>query len=68
MSFRKKAEVIDITTADVLEQLKEETAPGKISSMRKFGMTVENRLGVLMPDIRQIAREVGDDHQLALAL
>jgi hypothetical protein len=36
--------------------------------MRKFGMTVENRLGVLMPDIRQIAREVGDDHQLALAL
>ena len=68
MPFRKKAEVIDITTAGVLEQLKQKAAPGKISSMRKFGMTVENRLGVSMPDIPQIAREVGDDHQLALAL
>jgi 3-methyladenine DNA glycosylase AlkD len=36
--------------------------------MAKFGMAVEKRLGVSMPDIRRIAREAGKDHRLALRL
>jgi 3-methyladenine DNA glycosylase AlkD len=36
--------------------------------MAKFGMAIENRLGLSMPDIRRIARAVGRDHTLALAL
>lgn len=68
MPVGKKGEVVASSTAYVLGELKQKAAPGTIAGMRKFGMTVENRLGVSMPDIRQIARAVGDDHTLALAL
>jgi 3-methyladenine DNA glycosylase AlkD len=36
--------------------------------MAKYGMTVEQRLGVSVPDIRKLAKEIGRDHKLALAL
>jgi len=36
--------------------------------MAKYGMAVEQRLGVSVPDMRKIAKEVGRDHNLALKL
>ena len=36
--------------------------------MAKFGMAVEKRLGVSVPNIRLVAKEIGRDHVLALAL
>ena len=36
--------------------------------MAKFGMAVEQRLGVSVPDMRKLAKELGKDHELALAL
>jgi 3-methyladenine DNA glycosylase AlkD len=36
--------------------------------MAKYGMTVEQRLGVSVPDMRKLAKEIGRDHKLALDL
>jgi len=36
--------------------------------MAKFGMSVEGRLGVSVPELRKLAKEVGRDHRLALSL
>jgi 3-methyladenine DNA glycosylase AlkD len=36
--------------------------------MARFGINPENTYGISVPDIRQIARETGKDHPLALAL
>jgi len=36
--------------------------------MARFGMAVEQRLGVSVPDMRKLAKEIGKDHKLALEL
>jgi len=36
--------------------------------MARFGMAVEQRLGVSVPDMRKLAKETGKDHKLALEL
>jgi len=36
--------------------------------MAKFGIAVERRLGVSVPDMRKLAKEIGMDHKLALEL
>lgn len=54
--------------ADVLSELEAKADPKNVAGMAKFGMSVENRLGVSVPEMRKIAKEVGRDHRLALAL
>ena len=53
---------------DVLRKLTQQSNSNNLVGMAKFGMAVKNRLGVSMPNVRRIAREVGPDHTLALAL
>jgi len=53
---------------NVLERLKSKARPDQLAGMARFGMTVERRLGVSVPDMRAIAKEVGRDHELALEL
>jgi len=53
---------------EVLEMLAAKTNPDQLAGMAKYGMTVENRLGVKVPQIRKIAKEIGVDHKLALEL
>jgi 3-methyladenine DNA glycosylase AlkD len=36
--------------------------------MARYGMTGDRRLGVAVPEIRKIAKDIGKDHALALAL
>jgi 3-methyladenine DNA glycosylase AlkD len=36
--------------------------------MARYGMTVESRLGVSIPHLRKMAKDMGKDHQLALNL
>jgi 3-methyladenine DNA glycosylase AlkD len=36
--------------------------------MAKYGMAVEQRLGVSVPEVRKLAKEIGTDHKLALEL
>jgi 3-methyladenine DNA glycosylase AlkD len=53
---------------DVLDKLQGKAQPERLTGMAKYGMTVEQRLGVSVPDMRKLAKEIGRDHKLALDL
>ena len=52
----------------VLDKLRSKAQPAQLKGMAKYGMTVEQRLGVSVPDMRKLAKEIGRDHKLALDL
>ena len=56
------------TVAEILVLLQEKAKPEKIQDMAYFGLAPESRLGVSVPDMRAIAKQVGKDHQVALEL
>lgn len=51
-----------------LELLQSHSDPENVEGMARFGIAVENVLGVSMPDIRKIARTIGKNHDLAISL
>jgi 3-methyladenine DNA glycosylase AlkD len=53
---------------DVLDKLQSKARPEQLKGMAKYGMAVEQRLGVSVPDMRKLAKEIGKDHNLALDL
>ena len=53
---------------EVLERLKSMARPDQLEGMAKYGIVVERRLGVSIPDLRRMAKELGQDHKLALEL
>jgi 3-methyladenine DNA glycosylase AlkD len=53
---------------DVLDRLQTKARPEQLKGMAKYGITVEKRLGVSVPDMRKLAKELGRDHKLALDL
>ncbi|MFC2165712.1 DNA alkylation repair protein [Acidobacteriota bacterium] len=53
---------------DVLQKLKTKARPDQIAGMARYGMTPEGRLGVSVPEMRKLAKELGKDHELALEL
>ena len=53
---------------EVLEKLKSNSRPEQLEGMARYGMAVERRLGVSIPDIRKIAKELGKDNKLAIEL
>jgi 3-methyladenine DNA glycosylase AlkD len=53
---------------DVLDRLQSKAKPEQLAGMAKYGITVEKRLGVSVPDMRNLAKELGRDHKLALDL
>lgn len=56
------------TVEEVLEKLKAQADPAQLEGMSRYGITIEQRLGVKIPEIRAIAKQTGKDHQLALSL
>ena len=53
---------------EVLNMLRAKARPDQLEGMARYGIVGEKRLGVSMPGLRQIAKQVGKDHQLALRL
>lgn len=53
---------------EVLDKLKARAKPENVGGMARYGMTAERRLGVSVPNMRKIAKEVGKNHKLALEL
>jgi len=53
---------------DVLEKLKKKARPNQLEGMARYGMTVEKRLGVSIPELRLLAKEIGKEHNLSLDL
>ncbi len=53
---------------DVLERLKNKAKPDQLEGMARYGIAIERRLGVSVPELRKLARETGQSHELALEL
>jgi 3-methyladenine DNA glycosylase AlkD len=53
---------------EVLDRLRSMARPDRLPGMARYGMMVQERLGVSVPDMRRLAREIGRDHRLALEL
>ena len=53
---------------EVLEKLKNKARPDQLEGMARYGMAIERRLGVSVPDMRNLAKEIGKNHKLALGL
>ena len=56
------------TIKTVLKKLKTMAKPENLKGMAKFGIAIENRLGVSVPDMRKLAKEIGKNHSLAIEL
>jgi len=52
----------------VLNELTKRADPANLAGMARFGIAVEKRLGVSVPDMRQVAKAIGRDHRPALQL
>jgi 3-methyladenine DNA glycosylase AlkD len=53
---------------EILEKLRVKARPEQLDGMARYGMSVEKRLGIKIPELRRLAKEIGRDHQLALGL
>ena len=53
---------------EVMKILESNTNPGNVEGMHRFGIQGKNMLGISMPVIRKIAKDIGKDHSLALRL
>ena len=53
---------------DILERLKSLSNPKAVEGMARYGITPGKAYGVSIPDLRDIAKEIGSDHGLAQRL
>ncbi|NCT85307.1 MAG: DNA alkylation repair protein [Comamonadaceae bacterium] len=53
---------------EALQALRSRARPDQLDAMARFGLVGEGRLGLAVPTLRALARELGRDHELALAL
>ncbi len=51
-----------------MKSLRSKAQPDALEGMARYGMRGEKRLGVSIPDLRRMAKEIGQDHKLALEL
>ncbi len=56
------------TVDQVLEMLQAKARPDQLEGMSRYGMATAGRLGTAVPEMREIAKQIGKDHGLALAL
>jgi 3-methyladenine DNA glycosylase AlkD len=54
--------------AEVVNRLKAHSDPAAVAGMARFGINPSNTLGVSVPVVRKIAKEIGRDHGLAQEL
>lgn len=54
--------------ADIVERLKVLGNPGALEGMSRYGIATDHALGVSMPQLRALAKEIGRDHELAIDL
>ena len=56
------------TCEEIVIKLKAKTRPDQLAGMARYGMKIENRFGLQMPDLRKLAKETGKNHALAMQL
>jgi len=55
-----------ISYEQVLGRLKAAARPGQLVGMGRYGIATDNRLGVQMPELRALGKQIGTNHRLAL--
>ena len=53
--------------AEVVGRLRRMANPANVRGMARFGINPKGTLGVSMPELRRLGRELGCDHALSLA-
>ena len=53
---------------EIVKKLKAQSNAKNLAGMKRFGISSKNTLGVSMPALRIMAKEIGKDHKLALEL
>lgn len=56
------------TVGEVLVKLRKKARAERLAGMARYGIVTEGRLGVSVPDMRKLAKELGRDHELAVRL
>lgn len=56
------------TVSQIITILESQANPNALEGMRRYGISTQNTLGISIPILRKIARQIGKDHQLALQL
>jgi len=59
---------IDMKAKATIKKLESMSVPSNKDGMARFGINVSNALGISMPKMRQLGKDIGKDHLLALAL
>lgn len=54
--------------AEVIKKLRSRANPKNVAGMARFGISPDKTLGVNIPHLRKMAKDIGKDHQLALGL
>lgn len=57
-----------LTKEEILTRLRAKAQPDQLAGMARFGMKTENRLGIQMPELRRLGKEIGKNHQLGIEL
>jgi len=58
-------ENVNFSVDYIIKRLKSLSNPKGIEGMARYGINPDKNLGVSIPDLRQIAREIEKNHQLA---
>ncbi|MFC1925445.1 DNA alkylation repair protein [Chloroflexota bacterium] len=61
-------EQVMTSAKEVIEKLESKARPDQLEGMARFGISVEKRLGISIPDLRKLGKEIGKNHVLALEL
>ena len=57
-----------VSATDIVKRLEEKARPDQLEGMARFGISTDNRLGVSIPELRKLAKELRKNHDLALDL
>ena len=57
-----------ISVDKVLKKLEAKAKPDQLAGMARYGIAIEKRLGVSIPELRKIAKQIGKKHDLALEM
>jgi 3-methyladenine DNA glycosylase AlkD len=64
----RKENIFMISVDEVLSGLKVMARPDNLAGMARYGIVIEKRLGVSIPELRKLAKKIGKNHDLALEL
>ncbi len=65
MPTKKKT---SLTLTEVVDRLKSLANPENVAGMKRFGVGGQHTLGISIPVLRRMAREIGHDHRIAAGL